>query len=280
MIVCIMVENNPLVTIVTPVFKKRSTINDTIKSILIQDYNHIEYIVIDDGPGSVVDEQIKTLCMDLIPLRIIHNCTNLGISESLNKAVEHANGKYIVTIADDDCLYESNTISKLVDEFESSGADIIVGRCAMFNNDLSVCIFTDSEEDWISYHQKNGSLFDELSGYNKILGCVTMKTRQYLKTDEGRYDSEYKLIEDYPFILKAVRNNVEIHFFNSILIKYRSGGRSSFGNISMAYLIESNTIFKNEVYPYSKHKFYALSSYCKWVAKVILFKICRVFRVR
>lgn len=93
-------KNNPLVSVVMPVFNGARYISGAIDSILTQDYQDFEFIVVDDGStdqtsillSSVSDPRIK----------VITHKTNLGIVSSLNDGVLYSKGKYIARMDCDD----------------------------------------------------------------------------------------------------------------------------------------------------------------------------------
>ena len=255
------------VTVITPVFTYRESIFETIDSVFMQDYPNIEYILIDDGPHSInelVVNYLKRIEKNNIKCMIIHNNENLGISKTLNIAVSKSTGKYIFNLADDDCFFDDKVIADWTKEFDNSNADIIVARRAIYDSTLSDVMWIDSENNWIEKTQQNGTLFDSMAAYNKIFGCVTAKTRLFLQSDVGKYDPQYKLIEDYPSIMKAIRSGIKIHNFNRITVKYRYGGRSSTEQIDDIYLRESDKIFKNEILPYCDNKIKSYVGYMQW----------------
>ena len=51
--------NNPTITIVTPVYNCAEYIEETIKSVLAQNYKNIEYIIVDGGSNDGTCEIIK-----------------------------------------------------------------------------------------------------------------------------------------------------------------------------------------------------------------------------
>lgn len=97
----------PLISIITPVYKFRPTVKECIESIMIQNYNNIEYIIVDDGPNSIEDRTItQYITRDDIKIKIIHNDANKGISESLNIGIKNSNGEIIFNLADDDKFFD------------------------------------------------------------------------------------------------------------------------------------------------------------------------------
>ena len=110
-------------------------------------------------------------------------------------------------------------------------------------------------------------LLENMSGYNLIFGSVTAKKRVVFETI-GYYDSQYMLIEDYPYNMKLLRSGVKISTFDRIVIRYSTGGISDKKNIDRKYLDESDKIFRNEIKPYVKHKYLSLFKYNRWKRKV------------
>ena len=107
----------PLVTIVTPTFNQDAFIVDTIRSVLNQDYPHIEYIVINDGS---TDNTKKVLEPFADKCRIIHQ-ENIGQSETLNRGWTMAEGEIIGYLSSDDLLDRSAVSRSVAAILETPG---------------------------------------------------------------------------------------------------------------------------------------------------------------
>lgn len=85
---------NVKVSIITPVYNCEDFIQETIDSILCQNYNNIEYIIIDDGSNdktkSILDKYKKYA-------NIIHQ-KNIGETLTVNKGYRLATGDMIGVI--------------------------------------------------------------------------------------------------------------------------------------------------------------------------------------
>ena len=57
-------ENNPLVSVVIPCYNHEQFVQESIKSVIDQDYKNIELIVIDDGSKDGSVEKIKKILTD------------------------------------------------------------------------------------------------------------------------------------------------------------------------------------------------------------------------
>ena len=117
--------NLPLVSIVTPSFNQGEYIEETIQSILDQDYPNIEHIVIDgastDGTVSMLKRYDRTISWLSEPDR--------GQSDAINKGFRRARGDILTWLCADD-VYERNTVAKIVKHFEEhSSTDMVYGEC-------------------------------------------------------------------------------------------------------------------------------------------------------
>lgn len=109
-----MVDEGPLVTLVTPVFNQAGYIKECIESVLCQDYPNIQYVVVNDGSTDEIESVLSTITGNY---SIVHQ-ENIGQARSLNKVWDLACGKYIGYLSADDRL-KTNCISRMVDELES-----------------------------------------------------------------------------------------------------------------------------------------------------------------
>ncbi|MCC7528088.1 MAG: glycosyltransferase [Candidatus Melainabacteria bacterium] len=102
----------PLVTIITPAYNRVQYLQETIESILLQDYPKVEYIVLDDGSKDNTVELLETYTGKLI----WESHENMGEIRTVNKAYGMAKGEYIAVINSDDPLLPG-AISAAVDVF-------------------------------------------------------------------------------------------------------------------------------------------------------------------
>jgi len=95
-----MKEEFPLVTIITPVYNRAAFVDETVESVLSQDYPNLEYMVLDDGStdGSrdVLEKYHERLILEAHP--------NMGETRTVNKGIGMAKGEIICVVNSDDPL--------------------------------------------------------------------------------------------------------------------------------------------------------------------------------
>ena len=93
---------NPLVSVILPVYNGQETVLLTIQSIIDQSFSNFELLVCDDAST----DQSKDILSKVNEPRITiyHNKSNLGLGETLNKLISltNKNSVYISTIEQDD----------------------------------------------------------------------------------------------------------------------------------------------------------------------------------
>jgi glycosyltransferase involved in cell wall biosynthesis len=110
----------PLVTIITPAYNRAAYLDETIQSVLKQDYPHIEYIVLNDGSTDNTEEVLQKYASGLT----WETHPNMGETRTVNKGLAMAHGDILAVVNSDDPLLPG-AVSAAV-SFLQSHPDIIV----------------------------------------------------------------------------------------------------------------------------------------------------------
>lgn len=111
------------VSVIIPVYKVEKYLRRCVNSIINQDFEDYEIILVDDGSPdgcpAICDEYAALYTM----IRVIHK-ENGGLSDARNVAVVQAKGDYILFVDSDDYV-DRNHISSLWDRLERNNADMV-----------------------------------------------------------------------------------------------------------------------------------------------------------
>lgn len=119
-----MKSKSPLVSVVVPVYNVENYVEKCLKSLLGQDYEAIEILVVDDGStdesGRVCDE----ISLSDTRIKVFHK-ENGGLSSARNYGIRRANGEYVCLVDSDDAVQES-FVRDLVEVAENKNADVVI----------------------------------------------------------------------------------------------------------------------------------------------------------
>jgi glycosyltransferase involved in cell wall biosynthesis len=115
---------NPLVSIIVPVYNAAGYLNRCLDSISRQDYRNIEVILVNDGS----EDESLSICREYQRMdsryRVIDK-QNTGVSDTRNHGISVAKGKYLQFVDSDDWITEHAT-GTMVRAAESSGSDMVI----------------------------------------------------------------------------------------------------------------------------------------------------------
>jgi len=115
-------KENPLISVIVPVYKVEKFLDRCVKSLLGQSYGNIEIILVDDGSpdncGAMCDVWAETDSR----IKVLHK-ENGGQAMARNQAVAVSSGEYIFFVDSDDYV-SPDALEYLVSIMRSSGADI------------------------------------------------------------------------------------------------------------------------------------------------------------
>ena len=114
--------DDPLITIVVPVYNTEDYLDKCIDSIIEQTYTNLEIIFVNDGSTDNSEEIIRHYA-DIDERIVLINQENAGVSLARNNAIKRANGKYII-FWDSDDWFHKDAISAMVAKAEKTQADV------------------------------------------------------------------------------------------------------------------------------------------------------------
>ncbi|OFY84489.1 MAG: glycosyl transferase [Bacteroidetes bacterium RIFCSPLOWO2_12_FULL_35_15] len=214
------------VSIITVCYNSAETIENTIQSVLEQDYKNIEYIII-DGKSSDTTLQI----IDKYSSRIskVISEKDDGIYFAINKGIATATGDIIGILHADDFYTNEQIISKVVNKFQEKHVDTVYGNLQYVDRiDISKI-----KRNWISGDYKEG-LF--LKGWMPPHPTFFVQKNCYEKY--GVFNTSLRSASDYELMLRLLhKNKCSTVYIPEVLVKMRVGGKS---NVSLLNRIKAN----------------------------------------
>lgn len=134
--------DKPLITVVTVVYNGESTLENTIKSVVNQTYDNVDYIIIDGGSKDGTLDIIKKY-EDKIDYW--QSEPDKGIYDAMNKGIRLAKGDWINFMNAGDVFYSKYVLKQIFIKDYSDKVSIIYGDSTYIKPDgTAVTVFADS----------------------------------------------------------------------------------------------------------------------------------------
>ncbi|MCU7835980.1 MAG: glycosyltransferase [gamma proteobacterium symbiont of Taylorina sp.] len=200
-------EHKPLISIITVVYNGEKHLEQTIKSVLEQTYDNVEYIIIDGGSIDGTLGIIKQY-EELIDYWVSE--PDNGIYSAMNKGISLCSGKYVAFLNADD-WYNLNTLTIVAQAINKNNCDYFFGNIDMLKKDVVVSVFTPKLKNY-----KTEMPFPHPS--------LFVKRSILLKLG---FNETYKIYADYSLALLLMINNYSYCYINKTLAYFRVGGVST-----------------------------------------------------
>lgn len=207
--------SQPLVSIVIPSYNHEQFVKDSIQSVIDQDYENIELIVIDDGSkdSSVLKiEEMVESCQKRFIRFEFRSRANIGLSATLNEALEWCEGKYFSAIASDDqMLFNKTKIQVLFLENHKKVVAVFGGLNLIDEKNKKI-------EEWLRI-EKSYSFKEIIMQEHELLTPTSMIRMRAIKRIGGYIDGLF--LEDWYMWLKLAEIG-ELRVLPVTLSNYRN----------------------------------------------------------
>ncbi len=184
-------SETPRVSLITVALNGGDGLARTFKSVFAQDYQPIDYIVIDGGS---TDGSVELIKRHEARLAYWISEPDHGISDAFNKGINAASGDLIGFLNADDWL-SPNQITEAVKALQASDASFVFGD--------------------LLYHAPDGTCLHKITGDQNYAAKIgsgmpalnhpTLLAKRAVFDDIGGFDEHYQVAMDYDWILRAHR---------------------------------------------------------------------------
>lgn len=185
---------NELVSVIVPVYKKQDTLERCLESILAQDYDNLEIILVDDGSPDRCGEICDAYAKIDHRVMVIHQ-ENQGVSAARNCGMDLSTGEYITFIDADDIIF-SNFVRVNMSLFRND-VDIVVGAARNTQNNF-IKVF--------GIEEACAAMFDDDNFGVHVWGKIYRKEL----IQDLRFPEDIKMGEDLQFFFDAIINSHSI----------------------------------------------------------------------
>ncbi|MCQ8847217.1 glycosyltransferase [Alteromonas stellipolaris] len=232
-----MASEQPLISVVMPVYNAQNYILDALKSICDQTYQNLEIIVIDDGSTDSSKELIQSIADIDNRLKLISR-ENKGLISSLNEGIEVSKGQYIARMDADD-LSHPERLSRQIDYLEKHPEVGVIFSGIEYIDEYGKII-----------RKKISSKTRAIEPVELLFGCpvchpTAMFNMNKVTKIEIRYDHNFKNAEDFELWTRIISAH-SISIMNEVLFQYRiHSGSITSQNSDSQRKMAVNAIVKN-----------------------------------
>jgi len=178
----------PLVSIITPTYNRADYLDETIRSVLNQDYPDLEYIVLDDGSADDSLEIVKKYSDQII----WDTHPNMGETNTVNKGFGKAKGELVCVVNSDDPLLPG-AVRTAVD-FMVQRPDILVA--------YPDWVIIDSNSKIIEYNQVSEYSYIKMLAEHRCIVGPGAFIRFTHPDFNYRRDPQFRYVADFDFWLR------------------------------------------------------------------------------
>lgn len=235
----------PLISIITVSYNAVNTIEETILSVVNQNFEDYEYIIIDGGSTDGTLDVIKKH-QDKITHWVSE--PDKGIYDAMNKGIDLASGEWINFMNSGDYFHRNDTVSQVVSYF-SIELNIIYGNTLL------------------SYERNKTSKYLTAKKFQNIRYSIPFCHQSvFVKSElikEMKFDLMYRYSADYDFFLKIYKKKKYIYKKVPIPISIYDMNGVSNGLITL----KENYLIAKKYYPFSWISMYHFYIFSKSIVK-------------
>jgi glycosyltransferase involved in cell wall biosynthesis len=209
-------SDNPLISVITVCLNAEEFLEQTIQSVLVQTYPHLEYIMIDGGS---TDGTVDIIRKYESRLAYWHSKPDRGLAHAFNLGFEQSHGDWIFFLHADDFFLSSTVVETMIPHLISNSASDVVYGQAIY--------MTQSKNPTPAPFRK---IFGEPWRWQKFRRVDTIPHQasffnQIYFQSKGGFDESFRIALDYEMYLRGGKG-LRSQFIRIPIVGIREGGIS------------------------------------------------------
>ncbi|MFD2250241.1 glycosyltransferase involved in cell wall biosynthesis/SAM-dependent methyltransferase [Pseudochelatococcus lubricantis] len=168
-------DDVPTVSVVIPVYNVEEYLEDCLQSVLTQDMQDIEVLLVDDASPDGSRAVAERIAANDPRVQILTHAENRGLGPARNTGARRARGTYVFFLDSDDRLARPDALRTLVADAEIGGHRVVVGSCERLLPDGST-----AEYDRMHDRQRHGAPGSVLRGMDAFVGAIGLPDAAYI----------------------------------------------------------------------------------------------------
>jgi glycosyltransferase involved in cell wall biosynthesis len=206
----------PTVTVVLPTHNRPSLVKRAAESVLRQTYSDWELIIVDDASAQDIASGVAELLRDDRRVRLVRRTVNGGASAARNTGIEHAQGRFVCFLDDDD-EYLGNKLAHQVNQLESAPDDVAGVAGAWFYATRPVDLQLRGEDTELRREQ----FLDFDAGVVQV-GSVLLRRETVV---ELGFDESLPVIHDWDFYVRLLERHRMLRDSEPVMLMHEDAGR-------------------------------------------------------
>ena len=224
---------NMKISVVTVCYNEENTIRSTIESVISQDYDNYEYVIMDglssDATVAIIDEYRDDQHL------FCYSQKDNGLYDAMNRSLDKVSGDYVIFMNSGDCFYDDSVLSDVAKQL---GPDIVYGDV------LRRC----SEGNRIEkYKGTHGERIRTM-----LCGKIFCHQSQFTRTEvmrKYRFREDHRITADYDFVVRALSDGLSFGHIDRIICSFDNEGGISANKDNYRQMIREDDSSIRECFP-------------------------------
>ena len=181
------------ISLITVCYNSEKTVEDTLKSVLQQNYENYEYIVIDGKSKDHTIDIVKKYEQKFSGRLKFISEPDKGIYDAMNKGIRMSTGDIVGIINSDDFYHRGDVLEKVAESFEVGETEAIYGDVRFVN--------PDNLDRTVRYYSSK-RFVPSLFRFGFMPAHPTFFTYRKYFDQFGYYKTNYKIAADYELLVR------------------------------------------------------------------------------